>query len=246
MKKIALLLALISISQYTFAQIKPHLEGVEEQAGAAYELRPLNLTINPVAVPRVQRPLHSTIRPNLQGAVLPNLERNTQMQLMRDANGHPIFIKGKSPKVTPVVDGKDTDYYGQAIQYLTEVKYDLKLKEPEEEFRLKLVETDELGQVHTRLQQFYNGIEVYGAELIVHNVAGNITHANGNYYPTPVLQEVRTRLNERQAIELAKEVVSKTTTIQELSTAERKLLLQDAINADLVIIMRIENWMQNA
>ncbi len=237
MKKILFLLVLtLSIVELSQAQdrLKPHLKDIESKPNSS-EIRTLQLKVNPVAVPRVQRPLQGTIRPNAQGAVLPSLERNTQMQFTRDVNGQVIFIEGKVEGLEAIEDGKESDYFQQALDYLEAIKEDLLLAEPEEEFSLQAVQKDELGQVHTRLLQMYQGLEVYGGELILHNRGGHISRANGRYYPTPSLEDVQASVSEMQAISTAKHFVSKQTTIKELDAEERKLLHQAPEQADLVI-----------
>ena len=44
-------------------------------------------------------------------------------------------------------------------------------------------ETDSLGQTHVRFDQFYRGLRVFGAQLVVHMNNDGITAVNGNFIP---------------------------------------------------------------
>ncbi len=65
-----------------------------------------------------------------------------------------------------------------------------------EETALFRVEQDDLGMQHVRLEQRYNGLPVFGSELIVHMDDEGIIGVNGNFIPkiaistTPVLSAV--------------------------------------------------------
>ena len=51
------------------------------------------------------------------------------------------------------------------------------------ELRDAKVTTDSIGSTHVRLQQFYQGLPVFGAQLVVHMNERGITAINGNYVP---------------------------------------------------------------
>lgn len=42
---------------------------------------------------------------------------------------------------------------------------------------------DEMGMTHTLLKEYYNGIEVYGGEILVHERNGKLTSINGSFIP---------------------------------------------------------------
>ncbi|MGC8916675.1 MAG: M4 family metallopeptidase [Thermoanaerobaculum sp.] len=72
----------------------------------------------------------------------------------------------------------------------------------EDGFAPRVVERDELGQEHVRLQQTYRGLKVVGGELIVHMDARHILGVNGQFVPEIDL-EVVPRISEREAIAAA-------------------------------------------
>lgn len=69
----------------------------------------------------------------------------------------------------------------------------------EDNFIPRVVERDELGQEHVRLQQTYRGLPVVGGELIVHLDSQQVLGVNGQFVPDLEL-EVSPRLTEREAI----------------------------------------------
>jgi bacillolysin len=75
----------------------------------------------------------------------------------------------------------------RATQYLDVLKSVMDIKNPADEFDVKNIDTEELGQSHVRMQQKYNGIPIWGSEVIVHEKQGRIELMNGNYFPTPSL-----------------------------------------------------------
>ena len=62
----------------------------------------------------------------------------------------------------------------------------LKITDPQNEFQLKNLRTDQFQSSHLRFTQMYQGIEVWAKEIVVHTDArGNVISASGVYEPTP-------------------------------------------------------------
>jgi Zn-dependent metalloprotease len=78
----------------------------------------------------------------------------------------------------------------------------------------------EQKQNHLRFRQQYLGVEVHGAEVILHEKEGKILLFNGRYYPTPALRSVKPGLDAPRAIQAALADVQKKETLHSLSTAE--------------------------
>jgi len=91
-----------------------------------------------------------------------------------EENCIPRFINGKYSDVI-VTDEKS------AIESLCDIKSIMFFEDPYEEFELIQV-TETENTIHYRLQQLYNGLTVYGKQLIVTtDLSGNIRSLNGNY-----------------------------------------------------------------
>ncbi len=69
-------------------------------------------------------------------------------------------------------------------------------------------ERDDLGMSHVRLNQFYQGLRVFGAQLVVHMNDEGITAVNGDFVPEVSL-EVRPALSKNVAEDLALTVANK-------------------------------------
>jgi hypothetical protein len=56
----------------------------------------------------------------------------------------------------------------KCYQYLENIKDYLQIKDVRSGFVIKDVNTDDLGIVHVRMQQYFRGIPFYGGEIMVH------------------------------------------------------------------------------
>ena len=152
--------------------------------------------------------------------------KTPQIQVLRDnLTGLPIMIKGEVSDKT--IGGKSTaELEAASFDYLENLKSTLHLKQPNKEFKITNVDTDRLQQTHIKLQQYYQGVEVYGGELILHTASnGNkINLLNGRYYPTPQLQSVTPALSADKAIGLTREKLKEITKVRALTPQEEQIL----------------------
>ena len=110
--------------------------------------------------------------------------------------GLPFFIISTSDKKKSQLNVKK-DITSTAYNYLLELQPILQLENPELEFKVHDIKTDNNNRSHVRLSQLYKGIPVYGAEVMVHmNEYGIGESFNGNYYnfnenidPIPAISE---------------------------------------------------------
>lgn len=120
------------------------------------------------------------------------------VQTTRGENGLPIFFQGKTAVSEADDAGKTAGE--RAIDYLASLK-PAAIAQPAGEFRAKSTETDEQGNLHVRLEQYYQGVPVYGGEVIAHTKKGAFEMLNGRYYPTPTLTTVTPALSSGAAIQ---------------------------------------------
>ena len=160
------------------------------------------------------------------------------LQIIKDENNKlPIWIKG-----TPETNAsgiKTIDVITN--EYLEAIKDLIQIKEPAQEFVQIRTRIDDKGQQHIRMQQQYNGIKVYGGEIILHESDGIIGLFNGRYYPTPSLESDEPVLSETAAKELVKNIISQQTAFKILTDLEQLLLPQDQLIAELLIYHQGEN-----
>ena len=92
----------------------------------------------------------------------------------------------------------------QLSDYLQSIKPILNMDDPQKELHINKKEVDELGFTHHKMMQFYQGIEVFGGELIMHEKDGEIQSANGMVFPTPTDLEIDIQnISATEAIDLA-------------------------------------------
>jgi Zn-dependent metalloprotease len=86
-----------------------------------------------------------------------------------------LIIAGGSLFAAPHEDR--TDRYAQrSVQKIHESRNEMGLDE-RHTFRIQRTHHDELGQAHTRLQQYYDGVKIWGGEVIAHQ------DKNGDFLP---------------------------------------------------------------
>ena len=148
------------------------------------------------------KPLVRTERPTLE---LP-------LQIMRDDEGDIIMIKGSLDKTNA-----KRDLAQRAKDYIGAMNVELPLRDAANEFRIVKTEKDELGIEHTRMQQTWKGVDVYGAEIILHGKNETFDMMNGRFYPTPNLQNATPTINDREAqLFVEKDLVKQNITIEGL------------------------------
>lgn len=161
--------------------------------------------------------------------------RHPGLEIIRDkASGLPVFISGEVSLPALELRGQPAEVQ-PAYAYLEALKKELRIETPVEEFEVLRVDADQLGYQHVRLQQVYQGVKVYGSELIVHTRQGQPFVLNGRHYPTPVIERMEPALDRAAAQELAMADIARHTTVRALSPQERQLLSGPPVEADLVI-----------
>jgi bacillolysin len=108
------------------------------------------------------------------------------METVRGENGLPIFFHGQT--AASVADA-GTPVTTRALDYLSSLQ-PAGIANTAAEFVAQSANTDEQGNVHVRLEQVFQGVPVYGGELIAHTQNGAFERLNGRYYPTPQLAGV--------------------------------------------------------
>jgi bacillolysin len=87
----------------------------------------------------------------------------------------PLFVKEKQAVKRAEATSSD------ALNFLSENKSKLGIKNPKAALKVKKSEKDDLGMTHVRFNQTKNGIPVEGAEVVVHyNENNEVTSVNGS------------------------------------------------------------------
>ncbi len=130
-----------------------------------------------------------------------------------------------------------------AFSFLREVKNEMQIENPDEEFTISRVENDDIGMTHVRLQQQYKSIPVYGAEVAFHGLHQTMDYMNGNYVPTPTLTSVTPLKSPAEAVSSMSTHLAKQTIINDLTPQQKQILKYNAAIVTLVILP-VENSKQ--
>jgi Fungalysin/Thermolysin Propeptide Motif/Secretion system C-terminal sorting domain len=96
------------------------------------------------------------------------------LHIVSTRNGLPTMIEGTLPPnfAQPNAAAKTSE--ARAMHYVEAVANALQIAEPNAEFEVTHTETDDIGQTHTRLQQMFGGLMVYGGNIVVHEQAEKV------------------------------------------------------------------------
>lgn len=164
------------------------------------------------AVQQAPRQLQYFQLPKQRSTQTLQLNSSAEKIIYHPKTGLPIFIKGDiQPK--SVVQTRSNQVETQVYAFLQDFKQLLQVRQPEEAFVVTRQNTDAKGMTHTRMQQYFDGIPVYGTEVIAHSQDGKIKLFNGHYYATPSQLSKRAQQTPEAALGIAKADLSTFTTI---------------------------------
>lgn len=133
-------------------------------------------------------------------------------------NQTPIFIKGKTPLHKASLQHTKAEAKTQAaFDFLSENQDLLQIKDAKTEFQFRTQTTDDLGQTHIRLDQYYQGIPVWASDVVVHLKDNGVSIFNGRYQPTPNLNSVEPKVQLDKAVQKVEKDLETFTKIQPLS-----------------------------
>lgn len=154
--------------------------------------------------------------------------KESQLKLTNDnTSGLPIMIQGvlESPNRSASTETK-------CFEYLSAVQSVLQIENPEEEFQIRKQTTDSRGIKHIRMDQYFNGLKIYGGEVLLHEKADEIFLFNGRNYPTPVLENLTPSVNLLNAEQIIK---ADHGNWKELGDDQRFLIAHEQLKSELVI-----------
>ncbi len=150
------------------------------------------------------------------------------LQLSKDKkNGLPVMISG-------TLDASDdiTNTEAKCYDYLQVVKSMIQIENPDDEFIIKKQTTDQKGITHIRMDQYFEGIKVYGGEIVLHEKDESIFLFNGRYYPTPNLTDLAPAISLAEAELIIK---SDQTNWQNLDNDQHSFIAHEQLKSELVI-----------
>lgn len=156
-------------------------------------------------------------------------------QINYDQNGLLSFISCKNGEGESYNINAKGSYEQAAFMFLNSVKRSMRINDPQEEFKSVKTWNDELGFRHIKLQQIYQGIKVYGGQVILHGKNGLVSILNGTYFPTPKLKNLIPDLSNSQAINIVKKDVATFTQFIKPSQQKNSLLPYKETESELII-----------
>ncbi|RPI04818.1 MAG: T9SS C-terminal target domain-containing protein [Ignavibacteriae bacterium] len=160
---------------------------------------------------------------------LPSMDRpaasNITVVSWNRETGTPRFIE-----IQPLNLKKSSHFNAASMElaannFLVDHKSLLRMNNPQGELLLKSSLFDNLGMSHLKYSQMYNGIEVWGKEVIVHlDAQGNVVSLNGSYESTPtILTDFTGKLDQSGAVNRALSDLQAKEGIDMFSPAVQKL-----------------------
>lgn len=183
-------------------------------------------TAETVAVNRVSFPIGAVLRRDpVYDTVtfLKHKDLTTGMKHRKDTS--PVFDSGRSTEIV--------------LAFMNEYAQLFRLKQPSLEWRSASTETDELGMTHVRLNQYYEGFQVWSCQIVSHfDRTGNLYLLQGHYIPTPNHLSLQPLITASAARELAYEDLGKT--YIPCSDCTDALVVMPQKNSPALLVYRLE------
>jgi Zn-dependent metalloprotease len=145
------------------------------------KIKPEDISIQTVRNQEAQTPkTQSDFSVKVMDMMSPAALRSGLKPGIKNERNVPLYIEGRIGNT----DNRNANIESLAMQYIQAASGLMKIKNPDQEFVVKSVETDDLGMTHVRMQQQVKGIAVYGTEVIIHGKNNNFDFLNGSYFPT--------------------------------------------------------------
>ena len=199
---------------------------------APQQLQPVRaLPATPVAAGRTVTAFHPVTHPgtNLTGNGFKITERAT------DSNGRVVFLSGEPTGVSRQMLNTTASVSEACFAFLTAVRNQLGVTDPQSEFRISGQSSDELGMNHIRFSQWYQGVRVYGSDFYLHTRDNSVRLYNGTSFPTPSGLNTTPAIGSNQAATAASADLAGKTAVQSLTATQKALLNYDGPSSELVI-----------
>jgi bacillolysin len=148
-------------------------------------------------------------------------------------NGTPVFInaagwRGKAAKASSVTSTAEA-----ALAFIDANRELFRLDNPRQELKIVAAWSDELGKQHVKMAQWYNGIPVWGHDLVAHLESnGELYALNARYSPTPnEIDLAAPSIDASQAIRIAEGNLATRVTIEKIEGMAKQILAYEGPRA---------------
>lgn len=236
MKKILLLQLMLALAVSAFAQ---HGKPAPKFNSHTAPVNPQLSWPGKNSVPPADNPLQAK---SMMAHPLPPLVQRAPvapgLTVTLGENGLPIMIEGKTAASGSAAENKPLAE--RAVEYLGSL-HQQGIANPDAEFKVRVVQTDEQGNHHVRMDQMFQGLPVWGGEVIAHTRNGAFGLLNGRYYPTPKIATTTPALNADQAIQIVKNAIGISKIKTSWTTEELGWIDGPPFSAELLIFHKNES-----
>ncbi|MBX2874164.1 MAG: M4 family metallopeptidase [Saprospiraceae bacterium] len=231
MLKFVTSLGLVLLSTVLLGQFKPHLNQIEKNPGAPHQIEDMRIRPLQPAVPVITRPFGNlTTEYRAIAPAVPGLSQAPVKLYYGEGNTRPIAIYG-----TADARPKEGTAQSKIFRHLSSLEKYMNIEDAAATFKIVSSATGRDGEQHFRLQQYHQGVKVYGGELTVHFKGDLVDYTMGRYFPAPQLASLVPVIEAEEAAAIAKADISKRTTWTDMSAEMWEMLQLKPVESELVI-----------
>ncbi len=146
----------------------------------------------------------------------------------------PIFARGPHLESMPVLES-DEQATAMAYEYLEEIKTDLGIKAPLEEFAFRESIRDQKGNLHLRFQQMCGQYEVHASDIVVHLLSDGKRMVNGRFHHSATDRQFVAELSEAEIQEILQTDLESQTKVTELCDHAKDMMHYHGPESKLVV-----------
>ncbi|MEO9892308.1 M4 family metallopeptidase, partial [Aurantibacter sp.] len=189
--------ASILLAQDSFDD-KKHKSGVSAKIGSVKKFNTLKMVAKKTSSSKIGRTNFQMPSVFNRASVISKYEHKI---LNKSESGLPLFIKSSATRETAALTAKQS-FEITINDYLIDVKHLLQINDPTTEFEEISNKVDKLGQTHIKLQQVFQGVKVYGSEVVLHfDESKKVSALNGRNKPTPIIESTVPKISVSDALQ---------------------------------------------
>lgn len=136
---------------------------------------------------------------NNKSATYSNPEINKKGQL--------IFVEADDPSGPTFIPDNPLSMEAAGKSFLANISTAMGIEDASEEFQTLSAHNDQYGFSHVKYQQYYKGIKVYRGQVFVHGQNNVMNRFNGEYFPTPEIDNIAPAITDQEAFVIASQDV---------------------------------------
>ncbi len=227
-------MSLLLFSNISFSQSNTRPFAVKQKSGISKAgFHPAPLTNNNVVI----RQTPSTASFSIKSTTFKTPLLKTSYHFTKshyDKNGLLSFVSCENGEGAAYTSRLSESMQQAAFEFMKEVKQAMRISHPEQEFQTIQMWSDDIGFDHIKMQQYFQGVKVYGGQVILHGKSGMISTMNGTYFPTPTIN-LTPSVSNNAAIATVKKDVATTSQLIDPNQIKNSLLSYKETESELVV-----------